>query len=107
MLNIAFFVDFFVGFNQDIFFKKTVSDSNAHVQDKALDALIAYLIAADADAERYDKEVCDANVAKCLTGRPKTVDKAQMVFTLWVELEVMDVFLVRLMLKYCIFEFEG
>lgn len=75
------------------FFKKTVSDSNAPVQDKALDALIAYLKAADADAGRYAKEVCDAIVAKCLTGRPKTVEKAQMVFMLWVELEAVDVFL--------------
>nr|GEV43137.1 protein MOR1 [Tanacetum cinerariifolium] len=42
---------------------------------------------------RYAKEVCDAVVAKCLTGRPKTVEKAQMVFMLWVELEAVDVFL--------------
>ncbi|KAI3720925.1 hypothetical protein L2E82_31924 [Cichorium intybus] len=58
------------------FFKKTVADSNAPIQDKALDALIAYLKAADYDAGRYAKEVCDAIVAKCLTGRPKTVEKA-------------------------------
>ncbi|CAK9162625.1 unnamed protein product, partial [Ilex paraguariensis] len=32
------------------FFKKTVADSNAPVQEKALDALIAYLKAVDADA---------------------------------------------------------
>ncbi|KAL8235581.1 hypothetical protein R6Q59_016662 [Mikania micrantha] len=75
------------------FFKKTVADSNAPVQDKALDALIAYLKAADADAGRYAKEVCEAIVAKCLTGRPKTVEKAQIVFMLWVELEAVDVFL--------------
>jgi len=43
---------------------------------------------------RYGKEVCDAVVAKCLTGRPKTVEKAQAVFLLWVELEAMDAFLV-------------
>ncbi|KAI7736261.1 hypothetical protein M8C21_022711, partial [Ambrosia artemisiifolia] len=72
---------------------KTVADSNAPVQDKALDALIACLKAADADAGRYAKEVCDAIVAKCLTGRPKTVEKAQIVFMLWVELEAVDVFL--------------
>ncbi|KAI7734056.1 hypothetical protein M8C21_015036, partial [Ambrosia artemisiifolia] len=78
------------------FFKKTVADSNAPVQDKALDALIAYLKAADADAGRYAKEVCDAIVAKCLTGRPKTVEKAQIVFMLWVELEAVDVFLLQL-----------
>ncbi|GAB4826923.1 Protein MICROTUBULE ORGANIZATION 1 [Ancistrocladus abbreviatus] len=75
------------------FFKKTVADSNAPVQEKALDALIAYLKAADADAGRYSKEICDAIVAKCLTGRPKTVEKAQMVFMLWVELEAVEVFL--------------
>ncbi|XP_027367381.1 protein MOR1 [Abrus precatorius] len=75
------------------FFKKTVADSNAPVQEKALDALIAYLRAADADAGRYGKEVCDAIVAKCLTGRPKTVEKAQAVFLLWVELEAVDAFL--------------
>ncbi|KAL6992610.1 Protein MICROTUBULE ORGANIZATION 1 [Sarracenia purpurea var. burkii] len=75
------------------FFKKTVADSNAPVQEKALDALISYLKTADADAGRYAKEVCDAIVAKCLTGRPKTVEKSQMVFMLWVELEAVDVFL--------------
>lgn len=75
------------------FFKKTVADSNAPVQEKALDALIAYLRAADADAGRYAKEVCDAIVAKCLTGRPKTVEKSQAVFMLWVELEAVDAFL--------------
>ncbi|XP_021726403.1 protein MOR1-like isoform X2 [Chenopodium quinoa] len=75
------------------YFKKTVTDSNAPVQEKALDALIAYLKAADADVGRYGKEVCDAVVAKCLTGRPKTVEKAQMVFILWVELEAVEAFL--------------
>ncbi|KAI8000506.1 Protein MOR1 [Camellia lanceoleosa] len=75
------------------FFRKTVADSNAPVQEKALDALIAYLKAADADVGRYAKEVCDAIVAKCLMGRPKTIEKAQMVFMLWVELEAVDVFL--------------
>ncbi|XP_019426639.1 PREDICTED: protein MOR1-like [Lupinus angustifolius] len=74
-------------------FKKTVVDSNAPVQEKALDALIAYLRAADADAGRYGKEVCEAVVAKCLTGRTKTVEKAQAVFMLWVELEAVDAFL--------------
>ncbi|KAG6581503.1 Protein MOR1, partial [Cucurbita argyrosperma subsp. sororia] len=34
-------------------FRKTVADSNAPVQEKALDALIAYLRAADADAGRW------------------------------------------------------
>ncbi|OIT28615.1 protein mor1 [Nicotiana attenuata] len=74
-------------------FRKTVADSNAPVQEKALDALICYLKAADADAGRYAKEVCDAVVAKCLTGRPKTVEKAQMVFLLWIELEAVEAFL--------------
>ncbi|KAJ0975551.1 hypothetical protein J5N97_017516 [Dioscorea zingiberensis] len=74
-------------------FRKTVADSNAPVQEKALDALIAFLRAADADAGRYAKEICDAVVAKCLTGRPKTVEKSQAVFLLWVELEAVDVFL--------------
>ncbi|PIN16310.1 Microtubule-associated protein [Handroanthus impetiginosus] len=75
------------------FFRKTVADSNAPVQEKALDALIAFLRAADADAGRYAKEVCDAIVAKCLTGRPKTVEKAQMAFMLWIELEAVEAFL--------------
>ncbi|KAK3188824.1 hypothetical protein Dsin_028385 [Dipteronia sinensis] len=74
-------------------FRKTVADSNAPVQEKALDALIAFLKAADADAGRYAKEVCDAIVGKCLTGRPKTVEKAQAAFMLWVELEAVDVYL--------------
>lgn len=38
--------------------------------------------------------MCEAVVAKCLTGRPKTVEKAQMVFMLWVELEAAEAFLV-------------
>ncbi|XP_058196749.1 protein MOR1-like isoform X2 [Rhododendron vialii] len=75
------------------FFKKTIADSNASVQDKALDALIAYLKATDADAGRYAKEVCDAIVGKCLMGRPKTVEKSQMVLMLWVEVEAVDAFL--------------
>ncbi|KAL6546635.1 Protein MICROTUBULE ORGANIZATION 1 [Orobanche minor] len=75
------------------FFRKMVADSNAPVQEKALDALIAFLKAADADAGRHAKEVCDAIVAKCLTGRTKTVEKAQMVFMLWVELEAVEPFL--------------
>lgn len=102
-------------------FKKTVADSNAPVQEKALDALLAFQRAADADVSRrvplqflspfprrasnclpfatfasprYAKEVCDAIVAKCLTGRPKTVEKAQAAFLLWVELEAAEVFLV-------------
>lgn len=75
------------------FFKKLVADANAPVQEKALDALIAFLRAADADAGRYAKEVCDTIVAKCLTGRPKTVEKAQAAFMLWVELEAVDAFL--------------
>ena len=33
-------------------------------------------------------------MVKCLTGRPKTVEKAQAAFMLWVELEAVDVFLV-------------
>ncbi|XP_020695563.1 protein MOR1 isoform X2 [Dendrobium catenatum] len=74
-------------------FKKTLADSNAPVQEKALDALIAFLKAADADAGRHAKEVCDAIVAKCLTGRPKTVEKAQLAFLLWVELEAAEAFL--------------
>ncbi|CAL9235657.1 unnamed protein product [Arabidopsis halleri] len=74
-------------------FRKTVADSNAPVQEKALDALIAFLRAADSDAGRYAKEVCDAISAKCLTGRKNTVDKAQAAFLLWVELEAVDVFL--------------
>ncbi|KAL9274360.1 MOR1-like protein, partial [Drosera capensis] len=75
------------------FLKKTLADANAPVQEKALDAVIAYLRAADADAGRYAKEVCDTVVAKCLIGRPKTVEKAQMVFLLWVELEAVEAFL--------------
>ena len=35
------------------FFKKEISDSNAPVEEKALDALTAYLRAADADIGRY------------------------------------------------------
>jgi hypothetical protein len=51
---------------------------------------------------RFGKEVCDAVVAKCLTGRPKTVEKAQAVFLLWVELEAVDAFLVLFFLVHLI-----
>lgn len=51
---------------------------------------------------RNAKEVCDTIVAKCLTGRPKTVEKAQASFMLWVELEAVDAFLVRY--AFCLFE---
>jgi hypothetical protein len=44
---------------------------------------------------RFAKEICDSLVAKCLTGRPKTLEKTQAVFLLWVELEATDAFLVR------------
>ncbi|KAL2612993.1 hypothetical protein R1flu_024685 [Riccia fluitans] len=74
-------------------FKKAVADSNAPAQEKALDALIAYQRVVDADAGRYAKEVCDSVVVKCLTGRPKTIEKAQMVLLLWVELEATEAFL--------------
>ncbi|XP_058224599.1 protein MOR1-like isoform X2 [Rhododendron vialii] len=43
--------------------------------------------------ERYAKEVCDVIAAKCLTGRPRTVEKLQMVFMLLIELESVDVVL--------------
>ena len=46
---------------------------------------------------RYGKEVCDAIAAKCLTGRPKTVEKAVTAFMLWVELEAVDGFLVSVL----------
>jgi cytoskeleton-associated protein 5 len=74
-------------------FKKAVADSNAPTQEKALDALIAYLRATDTEAGRFAKEICDSLVAKCLTGRPKTLEKTQAVFLLWVELEATDAFL--------------
>ncbi|RHN39661.1 hypothetical protein MtrunA17_Chr8g0346241 [Medicago truncatula] len=63
---------------------------------KALDALIAYLRAADADAGRFfGKKVCDAIVdSKCLVRKRKTVKKAQEVLLLWVELGAVDAFLV-------------
>lgn len=53
---------------------------------------------------RYAKEVCDAIVAKCLTGRPKTVEKAQSVFMLWVELEAVEAFLVRVKIMVVVCE---
>lgn len=49
---------------------------------------------------RYGKEVCDAIVAKCLTGRSKTVEKAQQAFMLWVELEAVDAFLVGVWVSF-------
>lgn len=57
-----------------------------------LDVIVVVVVVFDLG--RYAKEVCDAIVAKCLTGRPKTVEKAQAAFLLWVELEATDVFLV-------------
>lgn len=52
MIIIRFRYLFFLGKFLGSFFKKTVADSNAPVQEKALDALIAFLKAADADAAR-------------------------------------------------------
>ena len=46
--------------------------------------------------------MCDAIVAKCLTGRPKTVEKAQAIFMLWVELEAVEAFLVRNFLYFLV-----
>jgi hypothetical protein len=48
----------------------------------------------DLRGKLFGKEVCDAVVAKCLTGRRKTVEKAHAVFLLFVELEAVDAFLV-------------
>ena len=42
-------------------------------------------------------------MAKCMMGRPKTVEKAQAVFMLWVELEAVDAFLVRLLHLFRLF----
>ncbi|XP_062089473.1 protein MOR1-like [Humulus lupulus] len=53
----------------------------------------AHLRQCPTDANLYGKEVCDAVVAKCLTGRPKTVEKAQVIFMLWIELEAVEPFL--------------
>ncbi|GBG84830.1 hypothetical protein CBR_g39205 [Chara braunii] len=74
-------------------FKKAVSDSNAPAQEKALDALICFLQRADADAGRYGKEVCHAIAAKCLVGRPKTLQKSVDALLLFVELEASEAFL--------------
>ena len=43
---------------------------------------------------RYGKEVCDAVVENCLTGRPKMVEMARAIFMLWIELEAVEPFLV-------------
>ncbi|AET01983.2 microtubule organization protein [Medicago truncatula] len=89
-------------------------ESNVDVQLKALDALIAYLRAADADAGRFfGKKVCDAIVdSKCLVRKRKTVKKAQEVLLLWVELGAVDAFLSPVYARthknvaYCIFTRE-
>ncbi|BAH91354.1 Os01g0816500, partial [Oryza sativa Japonica Group] len=41
---------------------------------------------------RYAKGICDAIVAKCLTGRPRIVEKAQAALLLWVGLDAAEVF---------------
>ncbi|TKY56168.1 MOR1 protein [Spatholobus suberectus] len=58
-------------------FQEDGGDSNVSMQEKAFDALIAYLRVTNADSGRYRKEVCDTVMAKCLTGRPKTVEKGE------------------------------
>ncbi|KAL6614280.1 hypothetical protein ACP70R_036550 [Stipagrostis hirtigluma subsp. patula] len=73
-------------------FKETVADSNVPVREKALDALLSFQRVVDTDASRYAKDVCNAIVTKCLTGRPKTIKKAQTSLLLWVELEAAEVF---------------
>ena len=52
VVGVAHFVEFLWICWSGPFFRKTVADSNAPVQEKALDALISYLKAADADAGR-------------------------------------------------------
>ena len=52
---------------------------------------------------RYAKEVCDVIVAKCMTGRPKTVEKSQTAFMLWVELEAVEQFLVFILISCLIY----
>ncbi|CAM6101171.1 unnamed protein product [Calypogeia fissa] len=74
-------------------FRKSVADSNASAQERALDALISYLKIVDTDSARFAKEICDVVVLKCLTGRPKTIEKAQAVLLLWIELEATETFL--------------
>lgn len=54
MIHVCLCVVFLLG----PLFRKTVADSNAPVQEKALDALIAFLRAADADAGRYYLGIC-------------------------------------------------
>ncbi|GJW87272.1 protein MOR1 [Tanacetum coccineum] len=56
-------------------------------------SLLSFCVENALKAVSFAKGVCDAVVAKCLTGRPKTIEKAQMVFMLWVELEAVDVVL--------------
>lgn len=51
-LLLVLILNFVFGFAGHLF-RKTVADSNAPVQEKALDALIAFLRAADSDAGRY------------------------------------------------------
>ncbi|EAY76269.1 hypothetical protein OsI_04205 [Oryza sativa Indica Group] len=74
-------------------FQNSVADCNVSVREKALDAVLAFQRASDAaDASRYAKGICDAIVAKCLTGRPRIVEKAQAALLLWVGLDAAEVF---------------
>ncbi|GAQ86856.1 Armadillo repeat superfamily protein [Klebsormidium nitens] len=71
-------------------FKKALSDSNAAAQEKALDALIAFLKRTDTESGRYAREVNTVLVSKCFTGRPKTIAKATEAIELFVELEASE-----------------
>eukprot|EP00898_Chlorokybus_atmophyticus_P007131 jgi/Chlat1/7419/Chrsp6S09189 len=71
-------------------FRKAVVDANAPAQEKALDALCAWLTHSGEDAGRFGKEVVDGIVTKCFVGRTKTVALSMEAIMLFIELKASD-----------------
>ncbi|KAM3186859.1 hypothetical protein ACTXT7_003450 [Hymenolepis weldensis] len=79
-----------------VLLKKMVTDSNAIAQEKALDAVLAFLENASV-APRAAPDVCEGILAKCLNAaRPKTKEKGMEILLYYIELEKTDVVLEEL-----------
>ncbi|VUZ38989.1 unnamed protein product [Hymenolepis diminuta] len=79
-----------------ILLKKMVTDSNAIAQERALDAVLAFLENASV-APRAAPDVCEGILTKCLNAaRAKTKEKGMEILLYYIELEKVDVVLEEL-----------
>eukprot|EP00201_Polytomella_parva_P018754 CAMPEP_0175065696 /NCGR_PEP_ID=MMETSP0052_2-20121109/16081_1 /TAXON_ID=51329 ORGANISM="Polytomella parva, Strain SAG 63-3" /NCGR_SAMPLE_ID=MMETSP0052_2 /ASSEMBLY_ACC=CAM_ASM_000194 /LENGTH=235 /DNA_ID=CAMNT_0016332285 /DNA_START=21 /DNA_END=724 /DNA_ORIENTATION=- len=83
------------------FFAKAVVDSNAAAQDKAVEALSAFLQKCpDTLASRIVDKTCAGLVNKCLTGRPSTSQRAYECLLLFIEVEQAERVLEQLIIGF-------